>query len=250
MLKQIFTIIRSGHNEFMKVGHHQDSQEGRFHQCLLQSLLQNLRLEQRPTVENILNELSEERDIETESTTTSFDSEYWISKIGEIWKRSESKEELLSTNTEKKKSHIINTGRGYNEGRIIDKRVKDAVIARAWGTCCHCGCTYDDQIEDLQICHVKRHDSDGPNDLDNLMYGHKECDALYDAGKIIIDPEGGFYLGKLYTSHVPDNKQIRWIKPEYIYDRWIWELSQKRWAKSTEKTFRKDLLMKGYKYFP
>lgn len=146
------------------------------------------------------------------------------------------------------KSPMVRTteGGGYKNSRQVDEVIKLKVITRAT-CCCHCGKKLN-IYDKLQICHVKRNDQGGPYSLDNLMYGHIKCDAVYDGGGLIHDPKGGYWREDT-NLYKPDLSQLKYMNSRYIYYRWLWELSQAHWGGVSEATFRDELKQRSYVYF-
>jgi len=129
---------------------------------------------------------------------------------------------------------------------LTDEDVRREVIDRANGVCCHCGELFD-VGDDLQICHIKRHDDGGTYDIDNLMYGHRSCDAAYDDGRIVHDPMGGYWLHKLYTSFKPDLQQLKHISEGNNLARWLWE-KKERYDNVSDYEFREKLKERKFKF--
>lgn len=140
------------------------------------------------------------------------------------------------------------SGGGERDPRIIDLRVKEEVIARANGICGHCG----DQFESWevpQICHIMRHDEDGGYTADNLIHGHTSCDALYDEGRIIHDPMGGYWVHRKIPTHKPDKKQVSKMNPAYILHRWTWQKTRQFGENMSDEEFREQLESKYSRRF-
>jgi hypothetical protein len=72
----------------LKVGPPRETQKGRQHQCLLLSLMQNMRSSNnRPVVQDILDNLYQvtDRHFESEYLQDDFDPVYWTDRIGDVW---------------------------------------------------------------------------------------------------------------------------------------------------------------------
>lgn len=137
---------------------------------------------------------------------------------------------------------------GERDPRIIDLQVKEEVIVRANGICGHCG----DQFESWevpQICHIMRHDEGGGYTADNLIHGHTSCDALYDEGRIIHDPMGGYWVHRKIPNHKPDKKQVSKMNPAYILHRWNWEKTRQLCETMSDEEFREQLESKYSRRF-
>jgi len=141
-------------------------------------------------------------------------------------------------------------GGGLRAPTETDADVMDAVKERAEGICCHCGKALKEQERiagKLQICHVQRRDANGPYTRDNLLYGHRHCDAMYDASQIIQDPCGGFWLSELASAFRPSVRQWTNISPLHVVDRWIWAMNDLLPnVKMTMGEFRAHLRAEGY----
>lgn len=170
---------------------------------------------------NRLQQFHEDSDEDIESETCSYESDF-DENIPEI------------------DFNMTTSGGGERDPRIIDIQVKEAVIARSNGDCGHCGRLFK-PWEVPQICHIQRHDSNGRYTEDNLIYGHTSCDALYDEGRIIHDPEGGYWIDKMIPNHEPDKKQVSQINPAYILHRWNWEKSRQLFEDVSDDDFRQYL---------
>ena len=171
--------------------------------------------------EDKLQQLHEDNDEDIESETCSYESDF-DENIPEI------------------DFNMTTSGGGERDPRIIDIQVKEAVIARSNGDCGHCGRLFK-PWEVPQICHIQRHDSNGRYTEDNLIYGHTSCDALYDEGRIIHDPEGGYWIDNMIPNHEPDKKQVSQINPAYILHRWNWEKSRQLFEDVSDDDFRQYL---------
>jgi hypothetical protein len=87
-MRKIYETIRDGRNEMLKVGPPLKTQMGRQHQCLLLSLMQNMRSSNnRPVVQDILDNLYQitDRHFENEYLQDDFDAVYWTDRIGDVW---------------------------------------------------------------------------------------------------------------------------------------------------------------------
>uniref|UniRef100_A0A6C0B8T4 HNH nuclease domain-containing protein n=1 Tax=viral metagenome TaxID=1070528 RepID=A0A6C0B8T4_9ZZZZ len=138
------------------------------------------------------------------------------------------------------------TGGGERTTREVDEKVKKNVICRANGKCGHCSELIING-EDAQISHIRRFDEGGSYTEDNLVITHRECDAIYDSGKIIMDTDGTFWTHKMYPRHFFDKNQYKRISKENIQARWEWEKNTSKWPKRfTDKEFRTFLYSRGY----
>jgi hypothetical protein len=183
------------------------------------------------------------RDFEEEYYSGPLDTGYWIYTIGLRWKMhverhdkgmsdiefQENKADLRTT-IKGRYPRIVQRGNGLREGHEHDERVAELVRARAMTekgpVCAHCGRVIK-PTEVGQVCHVDRRDKHGTFTLDNLVWGHKGCDAIYDNEYAFIHrPGGGFYLSDLYSGHKPDMKQWSGISAENIKNRWNWVMGK------------------------
>ena len=137
--------------------------------------------------------------------------------------------------------------------RIIDIAIKKQVIERAMNICGHCGKEFkpwekENEVQ-TQICHIKRHADGGPFTADNLIYGHRKCDGLYDGGSIIHDPDFGItWLEEYDRFRRPDIKQLNEINPEFIRHRWNWEKTRRGYCSKTDDEFREILKSESYSH--
>ena len=273
-LEEIFRIIRDGMDEIDIVGPIRDNQIERNHQGTLSATVQNLKQgienlddEERPTVEGVLNDLKkfDDRDLKAEyhdyKGGAAFDHAYWITTVGLLWSVYYDGKDMDHETFEASKDEMIAAakargtglsirGSGYREGREIDERVKEQVIARAAGICSFCGDPFmaNDVVVDG---HIDRHSKEGKEiqekgkfTLDNIVRAHLECDGLYDANHIIRFPDGATYRSRKYRSHLPDEKQWVGISSDNIMKRLQWAMSAMGHTDAGE--FRRDLIAKGY----
>ena len=74
--------------------------------------------------------------------------------------------------------------------------------------------------------------------------------AQYDAGRIIHDPKGGYWLHPKCYAYLPDMKQVSKINPEYILHRWNWEKNRQNQSDIQtdiqDEAFRGQLESKNY----
>lgn len=87
-MQKISRTIRDGRDEMLKVGPPRETQAERQHQCLLLSLMQNIRTQNnRPIVQEILDNLYQitGRYFENEYLQDDFDPIYWTDRIGDVW---------------------------------------------------------------------------------------------------------------------------------------------------------------------
>lgn len=87
-MRKIYETIGDGRNEMLKVGPPRKTQAERQHQCLLLSLMQNVRSSNnRPVVRDILDNLYQitDRHFESEYLQDDFDPVYWTDQIGDVW---------------------------------------------------------------------------------------------------------------------------------------------------------------------
>jgi hypothetical protein len=154
---------------------------------------------------------------------------------------------------EQVKKNIHGTGGGEGQTRIIDERIKEAVKVRANGRCATCGGKFWPG-EDTQISHIRRFDDGGSYTDDNLVFTHRECDAAYDSGKIILDVNGDFWIHDRFENFTLDKNQYKHISKENIQARWTWEKNTNKWpkiltdAELTDDEFRKLLEKRGYQH--
>lgn len=263
-LQQVFNTIRDGRNESAWVGPPKVSQVERHAQCQILGLKQNLKKHyDRPIVAEIIRDLAsfpEGRDFKRECDTDIVDP-YWIKAIQDIWEglyaeRARNKmtdEEFdaakpsMIAKLTSTRGPLIKKGTGFKEGRDVNTAIEEEVKSRSAGICAHCSEKVEDD-EEGQICHVRRHDDAGSYTADNLVFGHKGCDGLYDNEHRFIHKScGDYYLAKKYYEHQPDPKQWSCISPRNIAYRWNWTKAKMGYSDDTE--FMNKLLEKGYKYF-
>ena len=276
-LKKIYEIIRDGVDEIDMVGPICGSQIERYHQGTLLAIGQNLRQgienldrEERPTVEGVLNDLMvfDKRDLKAEyhayKDGNAFDHNYWVTTVGMLWsvyyerimnnmddETFEAKKGEMIAATKARGIGFSMRGSGYREGRVIDERVKEQVIARADGICCFCSDPFSLSTGVVVDAHIDRHSKEGkvtPEKgkftLDNIVRAHSTCDALYDGNEIIRFSDGTTYRSRKYRSHLPHEKQWEGISPENIIKRLHWAMDQMGYT--DEHKFRSDLIAKGY----
>jgi len=144
---------------------------------------------------------------------------------------------------------IHETGNGERKPRLVDEDVKKRVIKRACGICAHCSDPFIEG-EDAQISHIRRFDDGGKYTEDNLVFTHKECDSIFDSGKIVLDINGGFWVSKKYKSHRIDFQQYCHISQENIRTRWNWEKKTPKWDEklSNDNEFRILLMKRKYTF--
>lgn len=255
-LQKIFDINNKGRHEMLIVGPVRGDQHGRYYQGILLAIVQNLRqglenmdVEERPVVESILTELAlfDGRDIKAEyhayKDGAAFDHEYWIKTIELLWSvylerftkdmdndEFEAKKHEMIAAAKARAPRVVQRGNGLREGHEHDERVAELVRARAMTdkgpVCAHCGRIIK-PTEVGQVCHVDRREKDGKFTLDNLVWGHKGCDSIYDNEHAFIHrPGGGFYLSDLYSGHKPDMKQWSGISADNIKNRWLWVMRE------------------------
>lgn len=269
-LVEVFNNIRDGRNECLWVGVPRKTQKERFYQSLLLALIQNVRSdEDREVVLDILCELKtlDGRDFKTEymkakacNNPSALDVEYWISALGRVWsiflRKAGILEELVpvaklgefSTSDTHKKSYITQSG-GGGQVRIKDERITEQVKQRANGVCGHCGVKFEPWEEnDRQVCHIKRNDWDGNYTLDNLIYGHKDCDAAYDACRYIYDPfKRVVWRHKKVQSYNIDMNQFNGISHENLRSRFDWSRMYLNFPDDiSSETFSEKLMERGY----
>ena len=282
---KVSMIIKNGRYEIDKIGTFRKTQMERYFQTQLLAVLQNLRFEgqDRKAVENIVNFLQDKhgRNLKDEFEKDDFDVDFWLvayrdyveeimqnllfrpNRIPQFSVRSgtsyhvskqlivenekpiEQITELIAeTNIEMLSIH--ETGGGERKPRTVDEIVKENVICRANGKCGHCG----ENIlagEDTQISHIHRFDDGGTYTEDNLVFTHRECDAIYDSGKIIMDINNTFWIHKMYINHTFDENQYKHISKDNIRARWNWEKNTNKWINSTtDDEFRNLLHLCGY----
>jgi hypothetical protein len=80
------------------------------------------------------------------------------------------------------------------------------------------------------------------------MSGCRACDGLYDASRIIHDPNGGVYLEWSCQNYAPHKKQVDCISKENIVARWIWAKNQLKKPEATDNEFRAFLIEQEYMY--
>ena len=115
-------------------------------------------------------------------------------------------------------------------------------------TCAHCGRAIK-ATETGQVCHIDRRDKKGAFTLDNIVWGHKGCDGIYDNEHAIIhSPGGGFYLSDLYSGHKPDMKQWSGISAKNIQKRWNWVMNEMKIVDSA--SFKAHLEVNDYTFIP
>lgn len=277
-LQKIFDINRKGCDEIKIVGPVRGNQHGRYYQGILLATVQNLRqglenmdVEERPVVESILTELVlfDNRCIKGEYNAykdgAEFDHEYWIKTIELLWSvylerftkdmdndDFEDKKLVMIAAAKARGPRIVQRGNGLREGHEHDERVASMVRARAMTekgpVCAHCGRVIK-PTEVGQVCHVDRRDKHGTFTLDNLVWGHKGCDAIYDNEYAFIHrPGGGFYLSDLYSGHKPHMKQWSGISAENIKNRWNWVMGKMEVTDS--EAFELHLAASDYAFTP
>ena len=267
---QVFEEIRDGRNECLWAGPPRLVQIERFHQGTLQAIIHNLRFDKdglavddRRVVQGVLDDLRklDGRDLKKEyydsATHTDFDAEYWIDAIGVVYDcylidhegdRRTEEERVQEKNTIKKcwrERKIIQSGGGLRDAREMEAEAKKIVKARAQGICCHCGEAIEKE-DDGQMCHVDRHHLGGAATPENMMYGHQDCDGLYDGSKIIHAPNGDVWVYHLYKGHNPDMKQVAGISKENILARWNWVKEQLGKKGVSDDEFTRFLTEKKY----
>ena len=264
-LAEVFDHIKNGVNEYNWIGGIPGvSQAERHHQSLVIALIQNLKSNNRPIVEGILNDLKNmtDRDFEHEmkthlDTPSSFDHVFWTGWIGCLWKTYQVNHESFFSEEDKiaKKADIIEnyrrrlitTSGGIRNERVIDERIKEEIIKRSENTCGHCGDKFD-STDVPQDCHIKRHDNKGEYAMNNIIRGHSGCDSQYDSeGLIIYEISGkGVFLRKRVMSYAPHRKQLEGISTDNFRARWNWEKNRQAQSDISDGEFIEYLKEKGY----
>ena len=266
-LVEVFDRIKNGVNEYGWIGGVPGvTQEERHHQCLVIALIQNLKTNNRPIVEGILSDLKSitDRDFEEEmkanlESPSSFDHAFWTKWIGCLWKNylidheqfitDEEKEKKKADNISRHQLGIRNTSGGLRNERIVDERIKEAILERSDNTCGHCGEKFED-ADIPQDCHIKRHDDKGEYTKDNIIRGHSSCDKMFDDDSLIVynSSGNGVFLRRGAKINAPHRKQLEGISVTNFTDRWNWEKKKQGQSHLSDDQFIGYLTEKGYEY--
>lgn len=232
---KISEVIAGGHKEFQSRYTAQEHQRARYHASLLDATCHSITDpegdEERRIVQEIIEDLGllTGRDFKKELCADRLACYFWTRMIGYLWEAYWEEysardgkgvvDRVVIAEKLRAMNRLVRSGGGDREGRVLDPMIKEEVIERSGGRCCHCsGADMPDELS--QICHIQRHSRGGPFHLDNLGWGHRSCDAAFDGAEIIHDTHGGYWKHPRRGAGVPDAAQIRHIGPIYIEDRW------------------------------
>jgi len=239
--------IHDGYKEYATYCRPETLQPRRYIQGIMIALLQNLRfrkdgesLDDLPVIDGVLTDLFSltRRNFKKEATAPHFPSHFWTRSLSILYEIYYMEYRVVADYEERvkvlgaatvgeapvvrhedeiaRRRSLIRSGGGYREGRLRNDLITAEVRERARGICGHCGLP---EGPDMQVCHIKAHAKGGPLDPDNLIWGHRGCDGIFDAADLILDPHGGFWRHSR-INFAPDAYQLKWISPIYIEARW------------------------------
>jgi len=229
--QRVYEIIELGAQEGARYGPMGTTQKDRMHHLLYTALCQNIQASNTPTVNEIVDGLNTltGRDFLAEIDDDDRDHLLWRNAIGVFWQNA-----CLPTIGKKSGRYLTVLrlrgtcvrGGGSGQLRTIDAAVQALVNERARGRCAHCGERLDPDNRSIQDAHMKRHEQGGPYSTDNIMKSHGECDAMFDASRLIHDPDNTHYWLYQTLNWEPHVKQVRAMNRTYLCDRWLWAKKQ------------------------
>jgi len=265
-LVRVYTIIESCIDEYDWVGGvAYETQYGKVHQLLVLALIQNLKHDNRPIVDDILIHLNvmTGRSFEDEmraniDTRQSFPHEFWSEAIACLWSTWDSENNPLLTNEDKQQIRNIafekfrrgefKKGGGNRKGRKYNEEQVAIIWARGGvdKICGHCG-----EPGSTNICHMKPWGGGGgnvTNHSDNCFIGHGGCDANLDVDDIMVyDINRKDVWQKRHTRYFnPDRKQLNEISLENFASRWMQQKAKFDKATMSDSDFRIFLKSDGF----
>ena len=232
--RRIHAIIAEAADECFRYGPVGATQAERIHHAMYVAILHQHRPSgDRPVIHEIFVRLKAltGRDLRVEHRDPACDHLFWRSAIQHLWQTifvpsrglKEEEKQAMRDSLTARSAGSYSRGGGVAESREDDPVIRKAIHERGRGRCCHCGDRFRGG-EDIQVCHVRRHDEGGAFSLDNCMSGHGGCDGQFDEARLIHDVNcSGYWLHPTHTSGWrPERDQVDGISTENICSRWTW----------------------------